>query len=161
MAKTNPSTILLKGDPIAKEAQLEALDVYGNGSIIPGMLIERTATGTVKPHATSTGLAAPIMFAIEGLNIDPDSKTLGGIDDAYDTDGQAVKYIVPKPGDEIYALLRAGTGGDTIDKNHLLESNGDGTLKVGTTNPVARALEDVDNDPGTNGAAVHVRVEVL
>jgi hypothetical protein len=156
MTTPTPKKVVLKGDGIYKEAALEALDIYGDGGITPGMLIERTATGTVQPHSTSTGLAAPKMWAVEdalfeGRDINTD----------YDEDGEVVRYFIAYPGAEIYALLRAGTGGDTIDKNHLLASNGDGTLIVSATNPVARTLEDVDNDPGTGGAAVRVKVEVL
>lgn len=154
MTTPTPKKVVLKGDGIYKEAALEALDIYGDGGITPGMLIERTATGTVQPHSTSTGLAAPKMWAVEdalfeGRDINTD----------YDQDGEVVRYFIAYPGAEIYALLAAGN--DTTDKDALLESNGDGTLKVGTTNPVARTLEDVDNDPGTGGAAVRVKVEVL
>lgn len=159
MAKATPDTICLKGAPIYKELPLETLDVYGVGAITPGMLIQRTSTGAVQPHSSAAGVVAPILFAVEGLNIDPDSKTLGGIDDDYDTDAQAVKYGAFQPGDEVYALLAAGN--DTNGANALLASNGDGTLRVSATNPCARALEDVDNDPGTASAAVRIRVEVL
>jgi len=150
-----PKKIILKGDPIYKERALEALDVYGVGEIMPGMLIERTATGTVQPHSTSTGFAQK-MFAVEDALFEGRD-----IDTAYDVDGEVVRYAVCRPGDEVYALLAAGTGNDTVDQDALLESNGDGYLKVGTTNPVARTLEDVDNDPGTGGAAVRIKVEVL
>lgn len=154
MAKTNPSVILLKGDPIYKEYALKA-----SVDITPGMLVELDSTGVVKPHATAAALASPI-FAVEGLNKDPDSMTMGGIDDKYDTDGQAVKCAFCKPGDEIYALLEAGAG-NTTAIGTILESNGAGLLQVGATSPVARALEVVDNDPGVGGAAMRVRVEVL
>lgn len=154
MTTVLPKKVVLKGDGIWKEAPLEALDVYGDGGITPGMLIERTATGTVQPHSTSTGLAAPKMFAVEDVLFEGRD-----IDTPYESDGEVVRYFIPYPGAEIYALLAAGQ--DTVDKDALLESNGDGTLKVGTTNPVARTLEDVDNDPGTGGAAVRVKVEVL
>lgn len=163
MAKTNPSVVLLKGDPIYKELPLEPLDIYGVGSIVPGMLCVRTATNTVKPHATSAGAASAI-FAVEALAFASGanaSKTQGGIDDPYDEDGQSVKLAYCKPGDEIYALLAAGAGNDTTGAGVLLESNGHGYLKVGSTSPVARSLEDVDNDPGTNSLPKRVRVEVL
>lgn len=148
-----PKKIILKGDPIYKEAPLEAINASGDGAITPGMLIERTGTGTVKPHSTATGLAQA-MFAVEdalfeGRDIDTD----------YDVDGEVVRYAICRPGDEVYAFLAAGN--DTVDKDALLASNGDGTLRVSDTNPVARTLEDVDNDPGTDGAAVRIKVEVL
>jgi hypothetical protein len=163
MAKTNPSTIILKGDPILKEYPLEDLDAYGVGAIKPGMLVEETSTGTVQPHSTASGNASPL-FAVEALNLDPDSKTMGGIDDEYDTDGQAVKVGFFRPGDEVYALLAAG---NDVARGALLESAGDGSLQAFTVSgatprrPVARAKEAKDNDPGTGGAAVRIKVEVL
>ena len=156
MTTPTPKKIVLKGDGLYKELPLEALDVYGVGGITPGMLLQRTNANKVEPHSTSTGLAKPVMFAVEdalfeGRDIDTD----------YAEDGEVVRFFIPSPGAEIYALLAAGTGNDTNGTNALLESNGDGYLKVGTTNPVARALEDIDNDPGTGGAAVRIKVEVL
>jgi hypothetical protein len=151
--KTTFDNIIIKGDVVYIERPLEALDAYGDGFIMPGMLIERTNTGTVQPHSTSTGLAAPKMFAVEFAN---DGR---GVDDAYVEDGEVVRYGVPCAGAEIYAFLAAGE--DINGTTALLESNGDGYLKVGTTNPVARALEDVDNDPGTDDAPARIKVEVL
>lgn len=154
MTTPTPKKIILKGDPIYKEMPLEALNASAEGFITPGMLLERTTTGTIKPHASAAGLAAPVAFAVEdalyeGRDIDTD----------YDEDGEVVRYAVCRPGDEVYALLAAGY--DTNGASALLASNGDGTLRVSNTNPVARALEDVDNDPGTGGAAVRIKVEVL
>ena len=160
MAKTNPSTVLLRGDPIVKEYPLEALDVYGVGGITPGMLLALTATATVKPHAVATGAARPAMFADVGLNLDPNSKTMCDIDAPYDVDGQSVRCLVCKPGDEIYALLEAGAGNDAAIGD-LLESNGAGLLQKGSTSPIARALEHIDNDPGLYGDPMRIRVEVL
>src|SRR3990170_631055 len=104
MAKTNPSVVLLKGSPIIKEAPLEALDACGNGAITPGMLCEMFGTD-VRPHATATGLARPIIVALEGLALDPNSATMAGIDTDYDEDAQAVRLAYAKPGDEYYMLV--------------------------------------------------------
>jgi hypothetical protein len=154
MTKTTSDVIVIKGDPLYKEYPLEALDVYGDGEILPGMLVERTSTGTVQPHSSAQGVAAPPTFAVDERLFEG-----RGVNDAYDQDGEVVRVAVCSPGTEIYAWLAAGN--DTNGANALLASNGDGTLRVSTTNPVARALEDVDNDPGTGSAAVRVRVEVL
>lgn len=152
--KTTPDNVVIKGDWIAGEAPLEALDVYGVGAITPGMLLERTATGTVQPHSGAAGLVAPKMWAVEAALFEG-----GDIDTDYDTDGETVLYKICYPGAHVYAFLAAGN--DTVSANVLLASNGDGTLRVSNTNPVARALEDVDNDPGTGGAAVRIKAEVL
>ena len=79
MAKKNPSVVLLRGDPQVREYPLEPLDVYGAGSILPGMLVEATVGGNVRPHSTATGVATPVMFADVGLSLDPNSKTQGDI----------------------------------------------------------------------------------
>jgi hypothetical protein len=154
MTKTNFDVTVVKGDPMYKEYPLEALDVYGDGEILPGMLVERTATGTVQPHSTATGVAAPVTFAVEERLFEG-----RGVNDAYDQNGEVVRVAVCSPGTEIYAWLAAGY--DTNGENALLASNGDGTLRVSNTNPVARALQDVDNDPGTGGAPVRILVEVI
>jgi hypothetical protein len=154
MAATNPHKIILKGDPIYKELPLNEGGVCG-ANITPGMLCERTLTNTVQPHSTAAGYASPL-FAIEnaifeGRDIDTD----------YDEDNEAVLLAFCRPGDEVYALLEAGTGNDTTGAGVLLNSNGAGLLQVGSSNPVARSLEDVDNDPGVAGAPKRIRVEVL
>jgi len=156
---TTPKKIILKGDPIYKERLRSTV------SILPGMLLQVETDGSVKPHATAGGNASA-MFAIE------QPIYLGhGIDDAYDTTGAAVEYAFCRPGDEVYALLYAGTGGDVAIGDELM-SDGAGGLKkyvapavaadvpvIGA--PVARALEHIDNDPGVGGAQVRIKVEVL
>lgn len=154
MTTVLPHKIMLKGDPIYKELPLDEGGACGH-NITPGMLCERTLTNTVKPHSTSAGQASPL-FAVEnaifeGRDIDTD----------YDETGESVLLAYARPGDEVYAFLAAGTGNDTTGAGVLLASNGDGYLLVGSTNPVARSLEDVDNDPGVGGAAKRIRVEVL
>lgn len=156
MAKANPDVILLKGEAeLREEFPLEALAVCldNEGAITPGMLVEVTTSNTVRPHSTSAGVAAPVRFADTGLNFAPDSLTMGGIDDDYDTDGQAVKIFIPNAGAMINALLAVG---QNVANQALLESNGDGTLKAGTTNPIVRATEAVNNSAGTTAARIEV-----
>jgi hypothetical protein len=156
MAKTNPSAIVLKeaGEALYKEHPLAPLDACGNGAITPGMLVE-LVSGEVRPHSTQAGLAAPVRVAVEGLNIDASSLTMGDIDTDYDDDNCAVKVWYPKEGSEWYALLKAG---DTVAIHGLLESASDGYLQAGSTNPVARALEAKNNAAGTSAARVKVEV---
>jgi len=157
MAKANPSVILLRGNPQYSELPLKPLTIYG-GEIVPGYLCERTDENKVQPHSTADGVAAPLI-AVDGLNLSPDSKSLGGIDDAYNVDEQAVKLAYGQPGEHYYMFLAAGQ--DTAGTNALLASNGDGTLRVSGTNAKFRALEDVDNAPGTDSLPVRIRVEVI
>lgn len=146
----SPKKVVLKGDPVYKNAPLQALDEYDVGAIMPGMLIQRTAAGEVEPHDTATGFASP-MFAVE-----LPAREGQDIDTAYDQDGESVLYAYCRPGDEVYALLEVGAN---VAEAALLESNGAGYLQAGTTNPVVRAIEAVNNSAGD--AAVRIRVEVL
>lgn len=154
MAKTNPSVVVLKGEPSYKEYPLATFDVYGDGAITPGMLVE-VNTGYAAPHGSSAGFALPT-FAVEGLNIDTDSKTMGDIDVDYAVEGEPVKVGFFHAGDEVYALLAAG---QDVALGARLESNGDGYLKAGTTNAIVRTLAALDNNPGTGPA--RIKVEVL
>lgn len=154
MAKTNPSTVILKGTHLMKEAPLEALDACGNGFITPGMLCEMYGTD-VRPHATDGGEARPIIVAVEGLNIDSSSLTLGDIDVDYDTDAMAVKLWFPQSGDEAYMLLAPLT---SVSINAVVDSNGDGYLGTGSTNPIGRALETVNNAAGTDPARIRIAI---
>ena len=106
-------TIVLKGDP-------PRFEDLADGTITPGFLIEKTATG-VKAHATSGGNAAK-MFAIENA-LQGDE-----IGDNY-TAGDRVQYVHAKSGDEIYAYL---ADGQDVSVNSPLESNGNGYLKLHT-----------------------------
>jgi hypothetical protein len=159
MAKSAPSTIVLEGDPSYEEYPLAPLDACGNGSITPGMLVE-TVNGEVRPHSTQGG-NADRLFAVEGLNIDPDSKTMGDIDVDYDDDNGAVKVARCKGGELIYALLGAG---QSVSIDGLLQSASDGYLMAYATptnlplRPVARATETVNNAAGTSPARIKVRV---
>lgn len=144
-----PKKIILKGDPIYKERPLLALDAYGNGAILPGMLCEY-ANGSVQPHETATGFASPI-FAVE-----LPAREGQDINTEYDQDGETVLLAFCRPGDEVYALLEVG---GNVAADALLESGGGGHLQGGTTSPVARALEAVNNSAGETAA--RIKVEVL
>ena len=104
-------TILLKGDPLRKEAKASA-------AITPGPLIQLdTTSGKVKMHASS-GQPAAAMFAIENSLAGKD------IDTAYAANDR-VQYIHARPGDEVYAWLKAG---ENVAIGDYLQSGGDGTL---------------------------------
>lgn len=162
MAKSAPSTIVLKSPstPHYEEYPLAPLDACGNGAITPGMLVE-LVSGEVRPHSTQGGDATR-MFAVEGLNEDSDSKTLGDIDVQYDDDNGAVKVFYAKPGDQVYALLGAG---QNVAIHGYLQSASDGVLMAyaaAAQKPekiVGRALEAKNNTAGS--AAVRVKVEVI
>ncbi len=150
------NTIVLKGDPVYKEA-------VANGAITPGHLLQFNSNDKIEVHGTAKGNAQP-MFAIEEAVIGDD------IDDAYAAD-DTVLYVVARPGDEINALLK---NGENVAKGDFLESAGDGTLQkhtaiaaneggsatytIYTRGIVAMAMEDLNN---TTGSAARIRVEAM
>jgi hypothetical protein len=150
-------TVVVKGDPIYKEAQ-------AGGAINPGHLI-KFSSGNVVVHDTAGGNAAP-MFAREN-DIIGDAWS-----DAY-ASGDTVLYIVGRQGDEVRARVAAAAS--AITKGDPLVSAGDGTLKKGTEpqtidvaatttvsvyddRVVAYAMEDVNNSGGS--AEVPIIVEI-
>lgn len=148
--------IVLKGDPIQKEGTA--------GEVIkPGHLIEFAADGDLQKHATAGGNARAA-FAVENDQLGD------GIDDDY-ANAAEVKYVVGRPGDELYAILEDG---HEVSKGDPLESAGDGTLQpwntegqatdpaatpINTDSVVAYAAEDVDTS-GTPTATSRIRIEV-
>jgi|GEM_PF-1656925 len=160
MAKTNPSIILLKGNPVYEEFPLAPISASGVTAITPGMLVELSA-GEVRPHSTQGGDVTPRMFAVEGLNEDSSTKTMGDIDVDYDDDNAAVKCAVCAGGEWVYALLGAG---QSVAADGLLQSASDGYLmaySAAAQKPeriVGQAIAAVDNSAGTTPARVKVRV---
>lgn len=135
MASSTPHTITLKGDPMRFEN-------LSSAAVTPGHLLELDTANKVKPHATAAGAAAP-MFAVE----DPYNGVSGtsAIDVPYDS-GETVRWVMARPGDEIYGFLEAngsvniggrlqsGTGGN-------LEAYTSGTAVVHDNRILAEALE--------------------
>lgn len=137
-----PQTVLLKGDPIRKEA-------VAAGAITPGHLIARDANGKVGVHAAAAGNTGRL-FAVENDIIGK------GINDAYAVDDQ-VQFGAFRPGDEVYALVPAAAAAIVI--GNQLESTGDGTLKIlAAGTPLATALEAVDNSAGATPARIKVEI---
>jgi hypothetical protein len=139
-----PKKIFLKGGPMGKEG------LAGAAGILPGMLVERAAGGTVVVHATAGGPALPAFAR-------PNEVIGNGIDVAYN-DEDTVLYGVASSGHEVYAVVAASA--PAIGDGVYLESAGDGTLAAVTTGTaVAKALEAVDNSGGAESA--RIKVEVL
>ena len=138
----NPRTIVIKGDPLLKEANAAE-------AITPGHLVRFDDAGDIEKHDTSEGRAAK-MFAVErasaGQDIGTDYK-----------EGDLARYGVGRSGDEFYALL---ADGEDVSKGDALASAGGGNLKASPAEPndgviVAYALED----KAATGAAERIRVE--
>lgn len=136
------TTIILKGrNGIQKEGI--AVD-----AITPGHLVEQAPTGFQK-HGTATG-AGERMFA--RVN-EEEGNTLTDVYAIADT----VFAVSCHAGMEVYAWLELGHNAAIGD---LLESAGDGTLQKGTTNPIAVAVEAVDNSASA-AVAVRIRVAII
>ena len=145
-------TIVLRGRGIQKER-------LAGGVITPGHLLEVDSANAVIVHA-GAGLNATKAFAKE-------NEVIGrGIDDDYASGDQVIYEVVP-PGAEINAILAANAA--AIVRGEYLESDGDGTLRIVTTDaatddtqrtaPVAVALETIDNS--AVGNTVRIKVEVV
>jgi hypothetical protein len=119
-------TILLKGDPLQKEATATAV------AITPGYLIERTpGAATVRAHSTAGG-RAQLLIAIE------DSNQGKEISEAYAVSAQ-IQFMAGRSGDEFDMVLQAS---ENVAIGDFLESNGDGTL---------RKLVEVDRGASASG----------
>jgi hypothetical protein len=87
-------------------------------AIIPGMLIELIAAGTVQAHSSAGGPVLP-MFALE------DELQGNGVDTAYAADAP-VQCWIPGRGDQAYALL---DDAEKVVIGDKLESGGNGFLQ--------------------------------
>lgn len=88
-------------------------------AINPGMLIELTSADKVQAHATAGGNVLP-MFALE------DELQGNDLNDAYAVSAK-IQAWVPQRGEVVQAVL---ADGETAVIGSLLESNGDGYLRV-------------------------------
>lgn len=147
---TDPHVILLN----ILQIQERELPLAAGKDITPGMFLEfaGTTSNTVQPHSSDSAIPSPVIIA----NVAP--WRLGqGIEDQFDEDGEVIPFHHCQKGDQVYALLAAGEQVDSFADR--LQSNGDGTLKIGTTYAFVRPLELVDNSAGYE--AVRIKVEVL
>lgn len=152
-----PQVIQLLTDTAGSFIHSEALSAAGS-AIVPGMLVEELAAGTVQEHSVAAGNAQKL-FALADLS------NAGTIDDAYPV-GANVRYGCAHSGQEVYALLAASAA--AVVKGAPLQSAGDGTLRVLATSAatsqaqrngiVGYALEAVDNSAGGSLARIKVRV---
>jgi len=145
ITKQNPRTIHLGGRIV------EVNDVAASVAITPGMLLLRlSSSGTpkYKPHDSASIEAVPVV----ALNPSMLNK---GIDDQYAI-GDLVEAAVGEKGATFYMLIPSGAN---IAAGAMLESNGDGKLKAGTTHPIFSALEDVNNSAGPGDARIRVEVK--
>lgn len=137
-------TIIVKGDPIHKEANAAA-------AVRPGHLVGFNAAGAAVPHATAGANTAPA-FAVERSWIGEDTEATIAI-------GERVEYVVCRNGDEVFTRI---SGDPTLIANGaLLASAGDGTLRAATVaGDVAIARMIPQHDPLLS-TGVWRKVEIL
>jgi len=146
-----PKTIILRGSPEIRQAPAGA-------AITPGELLTMNSSGQVIAHNAAAGIASK-WFAIE-------NDIIGGSIDDDIASGDICQYAACKSGDQVYAWL--------IDEGNVaigafLEPDAAGALKATTlattsattaaAQPIARALQAVNNTGGTG--PVRIKVEVL
>lgn len=149
------NTITLKGDPVQEEFVAAA-------AFTPGFLLEIASTGKVQKHSTGGGSAYPL-FALEDENQGKE------ISDAYTTDNVALCGWFRK-GDKVNALL---ANGENASIGSLLESNGDGYLRVVDADvsvgdiavhsvvAVARVALDMSGSSGVDPASQRIAVTII
>jgi len=90
------------------------------GTIIPGMLVQRTSADAVIAHNRAGGPVAPL-FALE------DDKQGRDLDDNY-ASGELVQLWRPVPGEQVYAIADDNSTHD-IAIGDFVESDGSGRLR--------------------------------
>lgn len=123
-------------------------------AIVPGMLLEELAAGTVQEHS-GAGLNAQRLFALNNPS------NGGTIDDAYAV-GETVRYGAAHQGQPVFGLVGVVAA---IVIGDALESAGDGTIQKAVADAatdtaqrdaiVGYATEAVDN----SGGSVNVRIK--
>jgi len=120
----------------------------GSTPITPGMLIKLDSDGRYIPNDGSD--PSEKLFALE------DALQGRTINDAYAED-ELVAIGVQHAGDVVYAMLDEG---ENASIGSFLQSAGNGSLAVSTTNPVAVALEALDLS-ASDSEGVRIRVRIL
>ena len=147
MAKANPETILLKGDPIFGEAE-------ANSSLTPGVMVEPQSNGRVGVHTRDGGQNSK-MFVKEN--------DIGGddIDHAY-ASGEITEFFTAYPGCEVYAVLSVS---QTVSVGTYLVGNNYGRLQVFSSDNagevVGIALEAKTTGSGATIAQSRIKIRIV
>lgn len=152
ITKRAPNTIYLGGGMNGGDGGITYVnDLVASAVITPGNLIELVNDGGVakwQRHGTAAGT-----FPSKAVALDQPLLNLG-VDDNLAA-GDLVLAGILRSGSTFWGIVPSG---QNIVPGDLLESNGDGKLKEGTTFPVARAL---DSTGGAVVADTRVRAEVI
>ena len=119
-------------------------------AITPGHLLKLNSANKVAVHASAGGVTERL-FALE------DALQGRTIATAYAAD-EIVAVLKASPGDHVYAFLSEG---EYVNIGDTLVSNGDGTLKPGTTNVVGVALENLDASDTASEGDQRLKIRVV
>lgn len=142
MAKRVIALLTRSGGPFQNE------DAAAAEAITPGMLVTLNGSGLLIKHATASA-QTPRNFALERDEMGKD------IDQPYAI-GDMVKVGMFSQGERVNAFIASG---QNIALGALMESAGNGTLKAGSTAPLGRALESINNTAGPGNS--RLRVEII
>lgn len=154
MAKANPETILLIGEPNRREYDAAS-------AITPGDLVELNSSGAVLRHNSAGARIGPRYVAVEN--------DIAGDDITHDyATGEVVQVHSARPGEVL--LMRLGAG-SSVAIGDFLQSNGAGRLAsvdadssafdAEATSIFAVALEARDMDSSGIDSTALFRVEVI
>ena len=127
-------SIILRGDPEINE--------YGKATeqIKPGYLVKGVSY-LANQSATTTSIPRSVALERDELGEGIDNTLQGsGTGTAFYASGDQVKVAAFDGGDEATLFLASG---EVCSEDTLLECNGSGAVKPGTTKPVARAMEAI------------------
>jgi hypothetical protein len=141
-------SVILQGDPIINEENVAV------SAIKPGHLVKTPVAGAAVQSGTGW---VPKTLALErdelGTGFDDTYRQTGTIS-AYYASGDVVKVATFASGQRATGYIASG---QNIQQDELLESAGDGTFKSGSTNPIAKSLDEV----GAVTVLTALRVEFL
>jgi hypothetical protein len=134
-------TVILLGNELVTQNE----DDKAAEAITPGHLVAWNGSGDLVKHAGAAGVSGA-MFALEREELGQDMNAPYAI-------GDTVKVGLCPTGVRVNSIIASG---QNVTKGAFLESAGNGTLKVGTTNPIGQALEAVNAT-----ATARLRVQII
>ena len=147
---STPDTILIRVND--RHSDRPHYEYSAGGAITPGHFVQLDSDGDVTVHGTAAG-ASTKWIAVENQWL-PASST-SPIDTAY-ASADILNVVRLQPGDEVYAWLEDEAN---VAVGATLESDGAGGLQAVTTgDPIAIALEAVDNTGGSGQVRIKVAI---
>ena len=155
IAKRNPNTILLHGPAIKWDAnQGDAVGTYlASAAITPGWLIEihdNSSVAAWRPHGTASEQVSTAVALDRPEN-----------NDTIDTDfaiGDTVPAAWLSPGAVFYGVIPSG---QDISPGELLQSNGDGKLKVASASTATANVAKFQSLDLTGAVTADTRLRVV